>query len=249
MIINSDFLFTMFLLFIRFAAIYALLPGAGSTLLPSRVVIMLALATTIMFSYISPICRIPQDMPMFVFIIIINVIVGIGVGILVQFLFMIFQMAGHIISYEMGFAMVRLLNPFYNSSTTVIENVMALTGITLFFVSGLYVPLFDGLWRIAVIKPQILFLHFNIPVILKFTSDMFVSAVMIAFPVMAVLFILAVVLGLLARTVPQMNVFVEGVPMKIMVGLWAIAIALPYIGNFMMKILNEFPAKLLMMVK
>jgi len=59
------------------------------------------------------------------------------------------------------------------------------------------------------------------------TSQAFIVAVKIAAPILLSLFLVSVALGILARTVPQMNVFIVGFPVQIAVGLTALIVALP----------------------
>jgi len=61
------------------------------------------------------------------------------------------------------------------------------------------------------------------------TTDVFVTGIKIAAPVVAVIIFVNVGLGLIARTVPQINVFIVGFPLQIFVGIMFLGIAMPFI--------------------
>jgi flagellar biosynthetic protein FliR len=74
---------------------------------------------------------------------------------------------------------------------------------------------------------------------------MFVVAVKIAAPIMAILFFISVGLGLVARTVPQMNVFIVGFPLQIGAGLFMIAVSMPLFSIVIQNEILLLPEKIL----
>jgi flagellar biosynthetic protein FliR len=65
------------------------------------------------------------------------------------------------------------------------------------------------------------------------TRDAFIIAVQVGAPVMVALLLTSVALGLVARTVPQMQIFIVAMPVKILLGLIFLGLSLPYIANFL----------------
>jgi flagellar biosynthetic protein FliR len=76
----------------------------------------------------------------------------------------------------------------------------------------------------------------------KLSGDIFIAAIKIAAPVMAALFLTDVALGIIARTVPQMNIFIVGFPLKIGVGLLALALAWPLLAYILSGLWKGFQA-------
>ena len=74
-------------------------------------------------------------------------------------------------------------------------------------------------------------------------SGTFTTAVKIAAPIMAILFFLSVGLGLVARTVPQMNVFIVGFPLQIGVGLLMVGLSMSFFNILVQHEMQELPAK------
>jgi flagellar biosynthetic protein FliR len=86
------------------------------------------------------------------------------------------------------------------------------------------------------------FSSFTPELILRMFSVTFTLAVKIAAPIMAVLFFLSVGLGMVARTVPQMNVFIVGFPLQIGVGLFMIGLAMPFFATVLHNQIKEIPS-------
>ncbi|HSH26054.1 MAG TPA: flagellar biosynthetic protein FliR, partial [Massilibacterium sp.] len=83
--------------------------------------------------------------------------------------------------------------------------------------------------------------------VVKTFTAMFVIAFQMAIPIVASIFLLDVALGIIARTVPQVNVFVVGLPLKILAGFIVILMIMPilfmtiqYIVEQMAIVMREF---------
>ena len=69
-------------------------------------------------------------------------------------------------------------------------------------------------------------------------GNIFVIAIQVGAPVIAALLLTSVAFGLIARTVPQMNVFIVAMPLKIAVGLLFLGFSLPYLSGFLKLVFN-----------
>jgi len=78
---------------------------------------------------------------------------------------------------------------------------------------------------------------------LRLFTGTFTIAVKIAAPIMAILFFLSVGLGLVARTVPQMNVFIVGFPLQIGVGLLMVGLSISFFSLLVQQQMYELPGK------
>jgi flagellar biosynthetic protein FliR len=78
---------------------------------------------------------------------------------------------------------------------------------------------------------------------------MFVIAIQVGAPIIATLLVTSVAFGLVARTVPQMNVFIVAMPLKIGVGLIFLGVSLPYFTAFLKKIFSGLGQHILIMLK
>jgi len=73
---------------------------------------------------------------------------------------------------------------------------------------------------------------------LKIFSGAFTIALQVGAPVLAVLLVSDLALGFLARTVPQINVFLTGFPIKIAAGLLTLSFLIPLLGNVLRVLLD-----------
>ncbi|AOY77303.1 flagellar biosynthetic protein FliR [Clostridium formicaceticum] len=162
-------------------------------------------------------------------------LIGIIIGFIGFLYFSTLYLAGTIIDTQMGFSMVNVLDPQTNTQMPIMGNYYNILFTLLFL-------LFDGhhfLIRALVYSYDML------PVGVAFTigeegiygltlilMEVFILAFRFSAPVLATIFLANVLLGILARTMPQMNVFIVGMPLKVMVGLLTVLITLQFIVPF-----------------
>ena len=92
---------------------------------------------------------------------------------------------------------------------------------------------------------QIDFSTFTPEIMLILFKTTFVTAVKIAAPIMAILFFISVGLGLVARTVPQMNVFIVGFPLQIGVGLLMVGLSMSFFSILVHNEIEKLPENIL----
>lgn len=154
---------------------------------------------------------------------------GLLLGITSLILFHAIQAAGQIIDTQMGFGMVNVLDPQSGMQAPLLGNFFYLFATMLFLLSDGHHHLLMALSRsFRLIPPGTL----TFPVSLwsdlgELFAQILSFALQIALPVAGVLFLTDVALGIVARTVPQMNVFVLGIPVKILIGMGTILATLP----------------------
>ena len=81
--------------------------------------------------------------------------------------------------------------------------------------------------------------------IIRITAYAFTMAVKISAPIVITLFLVSVSLGVVARTVPQMNIFIVGMPLKIGIGFLVMAMVLPLFKNIVNNTLNYLDSQVL----
>jgi flagellar biosynthetic protein FliR len=84
---------------------------------------------------------------------------------------------------------------------------------------------------------------------IRLSGNMFVIALQVGAPVIAAMLLTSVAFGLIARTVPQMNVFIVAMPLKIGVGLLFIGFGLPYFSAFLQNIFSDLGQDIILMLK
>ena len=85
--------------------------------------------------------------------------------------------------------------------------------------------------------------------ITDFTAGVFVTGVKIALPITFAILITNVSLGILARTMPQLNIFVVGIPMQIIVGIFVLAMIIPFYILFLDVLFNEIYGNIVIVLR
>jgi flagellar biosynthetic protein FliR len=214
---NPGDLLSYFLTLFRISIVLFLLPFFGGQSIPNPVkaalVLVLSMAVWPQLSF--PGSMMPTGWNI-VIMFIGEMILGMILGMLVNFLFAAVQLGGQIIGFQMGFAMVNVVDPI-NGHLYLIKAMG---------MSFEYVPPGSLL-----ISPEIA------TNIFRFSNIMFTLAIKIAAPVMAALFLVDLAIALISRAAPQMHVLVLGFPIKITVGFFFLgfifSIMAQYVGDFL----------------
>lgn len=154
-------------------------------------------------------------------IIIREAIVGISLGFTVNLCLYILDLAGRLIDTEIGFSMVNVLNPVSNIQTSVTGSLYTYLVMLVMLVSRLHYFLIAAIVDTFELMPvgNVLLPSNLYVIVLNFVKEYFIIGFRIILPVFASILIVNVVLGVLARVAPQMNMFVIGMQLKLFVGL------------------------------
>ncbi|MDR0270067.1 flagellar biosynthetic protein FliR [Paenibacillus sp.] len=174
----------------------------------------------------------PADMT-YILLIIREILIGLVLGFVAYLLFMVIQTAGAFIDIQVGFGIVNVIDPMTGSSAPVLGNLKYMFAILLFLTMNGHHYLLDGIIRSYDWVPlsndffMKLYSGSISEFLLKTFGQSFVLAFQMAAPIVASLFLTDIGLGFLARTAPQFNVFVIGMPLKLIVGLVVLLLLVP----------------------
>lgn len=158
-----------------------------------------------------------------------ELLVGFTMGFVTTMFFSIVMQAGQIIDINIGFSMVQLFDPQLGTQVPLTGNLLNIVMLLSFFMTNGHHMLIRILANSFTIMPPGNFtLNADVAMVVVETFILtFVMGVRIAMPVMAAIFITEVALGIVIRTVPQMNMFVIGIPLKIVLGLVTLVLIIP----------------------
>jgi flagellar biosynthetic protein FliR len=158
-----------------------------------------------------------------------EVIIGAALGFVVQVLFTAVQLAGDLIDVTGGFSLQPAYDPLSMTSNQTIGRLHYLLASTLLFTSGGHLLIVRGFATSYVGMP----VGGSVPtdqiaqVLITAFSMMFLAALQIAGPMVAVLLLADVALALLSRAAPALNIFAIGFPVKIMLTLSLLGLTFP----------------------
>ncbi|MBG0790130.1 MAG: flagellar biosynthetic protein FliR [Desulfovibrionaceae bacterium] len=239
---NPSDLISFYLTLFRVSIVLFLMPFFGGNSIPITVKAALALVLSLA---IWPQLSFPGEMmPTGVGIIVMilgEFLLGIILGLIVNFLFAAVQLGGQIIGFQMGFAMVNVVDPITGTSNAVTAHFLYMCTMLTFLALNGHLYLIQALGMSfsyvppggLLINPQ-LANHF-----FEFSGLMFTLAIKIAAPVMAALFLVDLALALISRAAPQMHVLILGFPIKITVGFFFLGFIFTIMSNYVSDFLRE----------
>lgn len=229
------------LVFARVTALVATAPVFGGGTIPRTAKVGLAAllslaATPLVFPRVS---APPADLFSLLGQIGSEVAVGALLGFVASMLFAAVQIAGAVVDTQIGFAIIHVLNPYTGQPTAAVGQFYYQFALTLFLLANGHAILIGTVvGSFAVVGAGGAHFAGDVPSVLTTVmGQMFLLGFRIAIPVAAVLLVVDVSLAIVARAVPQMNVFIVGLPAKVIVGLMTLSIALPALALVLGQIL------------
>ena len=164
---------------------------------------------------------------------------GLALGMVVNILMSAAQSAGTAIGLFGGFALPTALDPMSQEETNIVGQVYGLLAITLLFVLDGHIFLVRGFMAsFGAVGASLHSMGGVGDTIVHDLASFFVSALQIAAPLLAVLFMAQVVLGLLAKAAPQLNVFVLGLPFQVLLTLALIGIGIRLLPGVIVRLVE-----------
>ena len=231
----SGIILTYLLVFSRVGAMVMLLPAIAEMGVPARVRLVLALA--IAFALTPQVqgsypAIAPQSSIALVIMIAQEVTAGVLVGAMARIIMSALQVAGYLIATQIGLAYAQTLDPTQNTQGAVLGNFMTLLGTTLIFMTNLHHLAIGAIAGSYEMLPP----GGHLPtgdmaqLVIALVSSSFALGFQLAAPFLVFGFALYAGLGVLARLMPQLQVFFVAVPLNIVCG-FLILIAL--LGSLM----------------
>lgn len=222
--------FPAFLLtLVRISGLMMLAPVFGSQVIPPVLKALLSLGMAAIFFPVvdRPAGPLAPNLGLYLVAVGWELGVGVLIGFVSAMIFAAVQFGGQLIDQELGFLMANVVDPISNEQTSIV-------GQFKLFLSMVVYLLIDGhhfLLRTAVESfsaVPLLGLSFSDGLVVMVSdtvmTDLFRMAVQIAAPAMATLFMITVAMAFLARTVPEMNIFILGYTVRIVVGLLVLVV-------------------------
>ncbi len=211
------------LILVRLTSVFVVLPIFSYRTIPAAVKLGLALILSFIVATVLVHKQPIQFNELYVLLISKEVLVGLTIGFVSGLIVYAIQFAGAFIDIQIGFAIANTINP-ENGATSPITGQFLYTLAILFFlgINAHHMLLNGVLYSFSLVPINQLSIHLMDGTTVHFVVTVFLQMVAISFqmalPIVGSLFLVDVALGLVARTVPQINIFVVGLPLKIVVG-------------------------------
>lgn len=176
----------------------------------------------------------PTDMDaVYVLAIIRETLAGLLLGFTAYLFFTVVQIAGAFIDIQMGLGIANVIDPMTGAQSPLMGNFKFILAMLLFLAFNGHHYLIDGFIKSYTWLPLDNLLFASIAggavheFLIRTFSTVFALALQMAAPLVVALFLADVGLGILSKTAPQFNIFVVGIPIKIIVGFLLLSIVLP----------------------
>jgi flagellar biosynthetic protein FliR len=228
------------IVFVRVAAIVASMPVFSSRNIPVMLKAGLVLSVSVLVFPRLSIGENPYQMDTVLFGVGLagEVMLGVAIGLVGQMIFAGVQLAGELAGYQMGLAIANVIDPDSSDQIPMISQLYQIFAVLIFVtVNAHYWCLGALMDSFQLVPPFSFHLHNSVvEQLVKIGGNVFTIGVKVGAPVIAVLMLTSVSFGLIARTVPQMNIFIVTIPLQIVVGLLFVLFSLPYFSAYLQQL-------------
>ncbi|MFT5173476.1 MAG: flagellar biosynthetic protein FliR [Gammaproteobacteria bacterium] len=233
--------------FLRIGAMFSIAPLFGSRTIPARIRIGVALALSVS---LAPTLPTPPDIDVLsaagVVDVAVQLSIGLSIGFMLQMSFASLQMAGELVATTMGLSMAQVTDPVNGGQVPVLGQLFFMTGMLLFLSMNGHLAMMSLVFESFKAMPigATGLAGDDVWAMANHASSVFVAAVKVALPAVTALLAANVVLGVITRAAPQLNLFAFGLPITTALGLLLLLVTLPELTNAVRGSLQEVLALL-----
>lgn len=241
------------LIFVRMTGLFVIAPIFGRRNIPSgfKIGFSFMLALILINTVAMPDIEYYNNLYQYVLLVFREFIVGITIGYVSYLIFTSIYIAGQMIDMQMGFGMVNVIDPVSNIQVPVTSNFYFIISMLIFLMSGGHHVLIKGLFDSynvvplggAVFKPDLM------NDLIRVFGSVFLLGFKISAPIIAAILITDVALGIMSKAVPQLNVFIVGMPLKIAVGIMIMILTIPMFMSIADILINGMRSEIVNFIK
>ncbi|HSV32215.1 MAG TPA: flagellar biosynthetic protein FliR [Atribacteraceae bacterium] len=159
-----------------------------------------------------------------------EIMLGLALGFIAGLVFSCIQIAGEIIDFQAGFLIANVIDPFTREVSSVMGQFYLLLAIVYYLGIGGHLLTLEGLYRTFELVPLGTFMLTPAmeASILDLIQQVMILALQLGAPVIIALFLANLTLAILSRAIPQMDVFIVGLPLNIGICFLLTLLTLPY---------------------
>lgn len=215
-------------------------PFANRQTIPPIATIATAAGLSLLVAPMIPVGQLPTDVPALVGAIVVQVVTGAAMGFVVSLLLSTITAVGGFVDLMGGLNLPGAMDPLGLDQTPVLGQLYEQVAIVLLFVSGGYLVMVDGFVR-SFQAPALTLASTGllVRVLVVDLATYFLSALEIAAPLLAVLFATQIVLALLTKAAPQVNVWLLGMPLQVFISMLLVAVGLAVVPGSLSSLMTR----------
>ena len=231
---DASQLLAFILVLVRVSGIIATAPVFGSSNIPPQIKVVLSLMLALILYPFIPLITVYPDRPdHYIMLIASEMLIGLVLGIIARFLFGAVEFAGTVIGFQMGLGMAMVFDPQSQEQISIVGKFENITATLIFLAMDGHLIVLQALVRsYSVLPPG--GASISRPLVENLTelsASVFVIGLQIGAPLIVALFLANAIVGLLARSVPQIQVFVVGFPLTLMLGFLFLFFGMPFFAQ------------------
>jgi len=245
-------IYALMLIFSRAGGLLTLAPAFSGQSVPVVIRVALAFLLATIFLTLTPL---PQEVPnhflLFVLAIGHEIVVGLLMGMAVRLVFYALEMAGQIMATEIGLMMSSSLDPITRAESSPVSTALSYLGIVIFFVSGAHHLMLLAFLRSFELVPAAAgnFDPRVADVVVRESGRIFLLAVQMAAPLIAINFLVNLSLAILSRAAPMINAFLLSIPIQIFAGLTVLGMVIGLTAHYVLSALGGVPELMLRFIR
>ena len=249
---RSEDLFPWMMAFIRAGGLLALIPvfSGRNVPVPMRLAIAAFLGWAGSGVARVPASALPADVASLVLAASHELLIGLLMGLGVRLVFFALEMAGQIIATEMGIIASAQLDPISQNTSTPVGSALFMFASLVFLISGAHHAVFAAFVRsFELVGPGTLsFQRSAGEVFVHSTGNIFLIAVQIAAPLMAINFVITLSFAILGKAAPGVNAFQESFGVRIIAGMTLLGLSIGLTAQLVLSHLRASPELMLRMI-
>jgi flagellar biosynthetic protein FliR len=220
----------------RMSAFFMVTPIFSGESIPTRIKVVIVLFLSIFFSIVSPAVLPSGQVSELQAALLISseAVYGLALGLVTIFIFFAVRLSGQIMELEMGLSMSEVLDPLTGENAESLSMLLEMIFILMFLSANGHHLLLTIISRSYQTFPagSIPTIPFLIEGVVKTSSIMLIAALRLAAPMLVAFLLLLVVLAVMARMIPDMDIFFLSMSLSVGLGLMMIGTFLPFISGF-----------------
>ncbi len=180
-----------------------------------------------------------------------EIFAGMIMGFFVNIIFYGIRFAGTFIAFDMGLMMANVMNPLEETNSSVLGEFIYTSAVILMFLINGHHYIIEGIYYSFKVIPlgNLVMKREMYELLVQYSASVFVLAVKISSPILVSFFLIHLAEGVVARVIPQMQVFFVTQPMKIGIGFVLLAASTPILFLVIKNLLEAHEENLLILIK
>ena len=236
----------LIMIFIRITAFIVICPGFSFKGLPNTFKIGFAISLTLIINSIIPEIDVIDNMFLFLLLNIKETILGLALGFVTNLIFSAAEIAGNLVDFQVGFSMASVYDPSVGTTAANYGKMYYWISISVFFMLDMHHKVITALVKSFDYIPlnTVSFNNYNAKAIVSLFSKVFELALNLGIPIIIVVLVTDIILGIISKTVPQINVLMLGMPVKAMVSYIITLLTLSWLINSIGNTIQLIPENL-----